>query len=166
MTEQTKNDLCTPQWLTDRIAAAGPIVLDPCGNQWSTVPASETWQVPERDGLAEPWAPGVPGIVFVNPPYGRGFLRKWARKSVEASHEDGRCVALLIPCDPSTKAWRIVRERARVIVYFAERIKFAGPLSKHAAEFPSALILLGDQRLCLRIGVEFVELADVRVIHH
>ncbi len=161
-TEQGKDDLCTPFWITDAIAEAGPIILDPCGNAWSTVPADVTWTHPEHDGLAEPWRRDVPGIVFVNPPYGRGHLRKWVRKAVDEAQLPCRCVALLMPADPSTRAYQIARDAAVAAVTFGQRIRFHGPRSNGPGTFASVLFLLGDRRLSVRAAAEFIETQDVR----
>lgn len=160
--KQSGDDLCTPFWITDSIASAEDILLDPCANRWSTVPAEFSWSLPEHDGLAEEWLRDRPGIVFVNPPYGRGHLARWAIKSIEESHAEGRCVALLVPCDPSTKAWAMVQAAARAVVYLRGRVRFCGPASTGAGTFASALVLLGDARLSMRICAEFVADHDVR----
>ena len=72
----------------------GPIILDPCSNDASTVDAQfEFFGVDQDgfDGLGEPWGKWVrqgraPGVVYVNPPYGSEVVG-WAEKMCDEAEE-------------------------------------------------------------------------------
>lgn len=94
MTDRTGNDHCTPQWVLEPLRAAfGRIGLDPCWNQWSsTDPVVAYDGASKGDGLLEPWSVG--GWVFVNPPFGRGLMKAWARRWADYASQGLPLVAL------------------------------------------------------------------------
>lgn len=96
----------TDQWLTplDFLAVLvrlGPIILDPCGNPLSVVPAARQILLPD-DGLTASWP--LRGLVFCNPPYGRA-LGAWARRLAAHAAAGGELVAL-VPARLDTRWWR------------------------------------------------------------
>jgi hypothetical protein len=144
----TPNDcLCTPAWLWSIVSMdLGRISLDPCASTQSSVEAFNYCYGPHHgdvDGLAIGWPRADDGPVFVNPPYGRGHLRSWARKCGEEA-EQGSEVVLLVPCSPDTAWWQICLPSVRAIVYLSERIRFDG--GKHGGgTFASALMYWGPR---------------------
>jgi site-specific DNA-methyltransferase (adenine-specific) len=71
----------TPQWFIELVRSVRPIALDPCANQytrWGRVNI-----IAEMDGFSRHWAAYCggedPGLVFVNPPYGRE-IERWVEK--------------------------------------------------------------------------------------
>jgi len=93
----------TPAELLQTLATVfGRFDLDPCAPRKSRtrVPARVSL-TDEDDGLSVPWT----GVVFVNPPYGRG-LSMWvekARSEVTAGH--AKTVVALLPARPDTAYW-------------------------------------------------------------
>lgn len=71
----------------------GPIGLDPCSNEFSTVRARTEWRFERgEDGLARTW--GGFGLVFMNPTY--NALITWSRKLVsEVRAHDIEALALV-----------------------------------------------------------------------
>ena len=67
--ESDSVEWCTPQWIIDGVKEAfgGVIDLDPCSNSSSIVGALNSYSLPNKNGLAEPWNGNN---VFVNPPFG------------------------------------------------------------------------------------------------
>ncbi len=55
----------------------GRPTLDPAWNPTSIVEADHKYQLPEDDGLTDPWELGNDGptTVFVNPPFGRSYMK-------------------------------------------------------------------------------------------
>ena len=79
--------------------------LDPCTTQDNPLD-TYNYFTKEHDGLAQSWGKLS---VFVNPPYSQ--MRAWAVKAVQAA-ADGAFVAFLIPSDPSTEAFQVLRGAA------------------------------------------------------
>lgn len=125
MTARTPNDHCTPAAVLEVVQAFAPIVLDPCANPWSLVPA-ESWCSSHDggDGLALPWEP-FQGLVFVNPPYGRGQILPWVRKAALEA-DIGAEVVMLVPCSPETAWSRLARVTCDAYVTWDARIAFEG----------------------------------------
>lgn len=160
--ERTTNDLCTPPAVLDAVRRMGPIILDPCSNPWSTVGAAVAWDGANEtvDGLLRWWSDAGEGIVFCNPPYGRGCMPRWADKVV-AEARRGCEIVMLVKGDFSTDWWDALREEAAAIGYWRGRISFLGG-AHGSGNFASALIYLG-QRPHL-FAHAFGDRADVRVL--
>lgn len=71
--DATSSDWCTPDDIIEAVRKVfgGNISLDPCWNQWSSVKPEVAYVLPKNDGLEDTW--GFPSV-FVNPPYGPGFV--------------------------------------------------------------------------------------------
>jgi len=143
---RTNNNLCTPEWIWRRIVEhLGPIELDPCSNEWSSVPANTRFSGPAHgcvDGLTVSWI-ACGGLVYVNPPYGRGHLRQWAQKCV-AEAVGGVEIVALVPCSPDTAWWQSCLPTVRAIAYLRSRVSFEG--GEHGSgSFASALLYWGDR---------------------
>jgi hypothetical protein len=91
----------------------------------------------EDDGLTAPWR----GVVFVNPPYGRGLAR-WvakARHEVELGH--AKTVVALLPARPDTGYWHDHVAGKAVVYFLRGRLRFGD--GEQGAPFPSALTVWG-----------------------
>lgn len=130
--ERQKDDLGTPAWLLDRVRDVAPIALDPCSNEWSeaSVRALSSCDIDlGQDGLAidwlHPYADAPVGLVFCNPPYGRGFLRLWSEKIANEAARGVEIVSL-VPCSPDTEWWATLRDSCDARCDVATRIAFEG----------------------------------------
>ncbi|MGH6690259.1 MAG: DNA N-6-adenine-methyltransferase [Gammaproteobacteria bacterium] len=136
----TCDPACTPEQHSARMISlrGGTIIINP------------TWHADEnfrRDGLLHDWS----GVVYLNPPYGRGMPR-WIEKAV-SEIEAGNCerVVALIPARTDTSAWQkfILREAAydcmgahgaiMLVRFLAGRVRFVGAAGN--APFPSAIVM-------------------------
>src|SRR5690606_21463454 len=117
----------------------------PCSNPWSIVPARIALDgSPGRDGLAADWAAlAGDSVVYVNPPYGRGHMPRWAEKiALEASR--GVEAVALVKSDHSTDWWRVLMAAADARCELDERVQFLG--GQHSAgTFPSTVFYLGHR---------------------
>lgn len=140
-----KGDWNTPQVIVDRVRTFNerPIGLDPCSNASSIVGADVEWTL-ERDGdsLPKPWTGH--GLVYVNPPYGRG-IDAWVRKCRETSWLGGEVIAL-VPARPDTAWWHdhCAPPRAEAVCFWRGRLTFVG--APAPAPFPSALVYWGPRK--------------------
>lgn len=129
----------TPTQLLDALYLAfRRFDLDPCAPRKSrTRVRARVHFTEEDDGLALPWH----GLVFVNPPYGRG-LAAWVEKCRrEVEEERARTVVALLPARPDTSYWH-EHVAGKAVVYFLRgRLKFGD--GEQSAPFPSALVLWG-----------------------
>lgn len=157
---RSNNDLCTPASVLDRVALFADIALDPCSNPWSQVPAAKKIQAPEECGLAADWLQEGGGLVFVNPPYGRGHMDAWAAK-IASEAVRGTEILALVKGDFSTTWWQVLREKASAIIYWRKRIPFDGG-SHSAGTFPSVLFYFG--RAAWKLEPAFNSVADVRIL--
>jgi phage N-6-adenine-methyltransferase len=129
----------TPGELLEALHAVfGRFDLDPCAPRRSrTRVKAKKHLTAEDDGLSAPWR----GVVFVNPPYGRGLAR-WvakARREVELKH--AKTVVVLLPARPDTAYWH-EHVAGRAVVYFLRgRLRFSD--GEQSAPFPSALAVWG-----------------------
>lgn len=132
---------CTPEVVLERVRRMGPIGLDPCSNPRSIVRAKTEWRGPPGvDGLAEPWAGH--GLVYCNPPYGRGIGQWVAKAALEAM--DGADIRLLVPARPDTAWWHeAVVPHAAAVCFWRGRISFLG--AAQGAPFPSAVVYYGQR---------------------
>lgn len=130
----------TPDSFLDVVRQMGPIGLDPCTTPANPVGAAQFFHpVPcecdcgaTGDGLALPWTDR--GLVFANPPYGRG-LGAWSAKMRDEAKRGAEIIGLL-PARTDTKWWAAITT-ADAICFWRGRLKFKGAPS--AAPFPSAV---------------------------
>ncbi len=135
--DPARDGACTPGWLTDLI---GPVGVDPCSNERSTVRAAMTHRGgPGDDGLE--WASNYTADArsFVNPPYSRGQVARW----VEAYRHTDFC--FLLRWDPSTRWFRSLMPYARGVWFPHRRIDFTPPpgVKFSSNPFPHALYFRG-----------------------
>ena len=159
--EQAGDHFGTPVEVLAIVEQMGPIALDPCSNRWSIVRARVALDgSPGQDGLSADWhALARGGVVYVNPPYGRGKMRQWARK-VLAEAKAGTEIIVLTKGDFSVKWWGTLLGAADALCYWSERIAFRG--SDSGAKFPSAAWYFGHRpHLFAHV---FSQVGDVRVL--
>lgn len=94
---------------------------------------------PEINGLEQDWSGNV---CWMNPPYGKE-IGIWLKKAYEESLK-GAIVVCLIPARTDTQYWHDYCMKAAEIRFIKGRIKFGH--SKHAAPFPSAIIIFDKRR--------------------
>ena len=75
-----------------------------------------------EDGLRHSWAGHR---VFLNPPYGRGWLRRVVEKCI-AERNEAEIIVALLPVDTGTKWWRLLEQHAD-IEFLPKRVKFVHP---------------------------------------
>ena len=141
----------TPACVLDRVRQVGPIALDPCSNDASIVAAHRSIKLPQS-GLAADWGTlAYDGLVFVNPPYGRGELAKWMDK---CAAEAGRLhltdieVIALVPASTGARWFHEALAYASALVLWGPgRISFGNgpPGNGGAPSIDSALIYWGDR---------------------
>lgn len=88
------------------------------------------------------------GLVWLNPPYGRG-LRRWTRKARQefehAGAADADALVMLVPARTDTAWWHEdVLPLASAILFLRGRLTFVGAAAP--APFPSALVFRGGLR--------------------
>jgi hypothetical protein len=106
----------TPKWVFEPL---GEFDLDPCASPSQPWPiARESFALPERDGLNEPWF----GRVWLNPPYGPR-TGEWL--SLLADHANG--IALIFARTETRMFHRYVWEQASSVFFFWNRLTFHRP---------------------------------------
>lgn len=141
----------TPEWRTpnsvlDRVRRVGLISLDPCAHPCGLVDAVVEWYGPNQggiDGLKEDWniETKTPGVVFVNPPYGKP-IKDWSAKCALEHLERGVDVVALLPARTDTSWWQETVPLARCVCFWRGRIKFLSDGGEvNPAPFPSAIVL-------------------------
>jgi hypothetical protein len=116
------DDWNTPEWILEpvRALAGGQVAFDPCSNRHSTVDAREACTI-EDDSLTIDW--DVDGLIFVNPPYSRGNLEKFAAK-ILAEAEKGATIVALVPANVETGPWVDHFWKADAICFPSKRVRF------------------------------------------
>lgn len=134
-------DWCTPHCVVDRLWRMGPVGLDPCSNSASIVEAGT--EIDEgMDGLAHDWVEECePGLVYVNPPYGREQA-VWLRRCRDEAARGLEIVAL-VPARTDTRVWHEVAPTCDAICFWRGRLRFLG--APASAPFPSALLYWGQR---------------------
>lgn len=142
---------CTPGWFLDRVRRVGPIALDPCAGPPGWTGATVELRLDrEEDGLVEPWAPiAAGGLVFVNPPYGRGHPPLWATK-VAAEVDLGTEVLALVRGNLGTGWWQdLYAPRLAAFCVPRGRIAFVDPATGKPEDgggrFDSMVAYFGDR---------------------
>lgn len=127
----SKTDLwSTPQEFFDQLNAEFGFTLDACATPDNA--KCTKYFTREDDGLAQIWE----GIVWMNPPYGRG-IEPWVRKAYESA-QAGALVVCLVPSRTDTKWWHEYCMKGEVR-FVKGRLKFGG--AKENAPFPSAVVV-------------------------
>ena len=116
----------------------GRFDLDPCApRRTRTRVKARIHLTDEDDGLSVAWH----GVVFVNPPYGRGLAAWVAKAHREVEEGRAKTVVALLPARPDTAYWHS-HVAGRAAVYFLRgRLRFGD--GEQSAPFPSALVVWG-----------------------
>lgn len=126
-----RSDWATPQGFFDLVDSEFGFELDAAASECNA--KTDRYYTVSDDGLKKPW----PGIVWCNPPYGRG-IGAWVRKGFEES-ERGSTVVMLIPARTDTAYWHDYVMRAAEVRLIRGRLQFGE--SGDNAPFPSALVV-------------------------
>jgi phage N-6-adenine-methyltransferase len=128
----------TPQWLVDELTAEfGPFELDPAATEENA--KAPAWFGEADDGLAQHW----PGVVWLNPPYGKTATPRWLAKARdEVDHGCAKRVVCLVPARVGTWWWRECEADPAVFVRVYGRVRW-DPVGRGEAPFDSAVIVFG-----------------------
>jgi transcriptional regulator with XRE-family HTH domain len=135
------NAWTTPQDLAQVLADAvgGRFDIDAAspGAKKSPIPARRHFTA-AMDGLAQPWN----GVVWANPPYGRG-IGDWTAKAVaEVACGHATMVVALLAANTDTSYWHNdIENRAQYRRFLRGRLRFGG--STNSAPFGSAVVVWG-----------------------
>ncbi|WGE81814.1 phage N-6-adenine-methyltransferase [Actinobacillus equuli subsp. haemolyticus] len=73
--------------------------------------------------------------IFINPPYGRGYVEKFVKQAVRLMNEKRCFVVMLLNADKSTEWFKLIREHAtEVIDIVGKRVAFINPITKKPVE--------------------------------
>lgn len=138
----------TPESVLHVVRKLGPIGLDPCTTAANPTKA-DAWITVENDGLSMPWHASR-GLIWINPPYSRGELLRWATKAVHEWLEWGSEMVMLTPCDLGTQWASVLFKHAAMLAGWRGRIAFVRPDGSYetGAKQPSVFWYLGS-----RLGV-------------
>lgn len=146
MSDAEKNNINTPPDLCELIRkfGGGKIGLDPCANPYGFVRATTEWT---EGALERSWHGH--GLVYANPPYGRGLLRRFTSKIREefagALVGKDECL-LLCPARTDTGYWHEDVTTADAVLFFRGRPRFwyRGVALPGGGKFPSAMAFWGS----------------------
>jgi site-specific DNA-methyltransferase (adenine-specific) len=130
----------TPDSLFEALDAEFGFTLDPCATTQNA--KCRRFFTAQEDGLRQDWSGHV---VFMNPPYGRA-IGAWMRKAFESSHR-GATIVCLVPARTDTAWWHEYAMRGE-IRFLRGRLRFQH--AKHAAPFPSAVVVFRNIRVASR----------------
>ncbi len=130
----SSSEWSTPQFFFDALDREFGFTLDPSATAENAKCA--LFYTQEQDGLKQKWE----GVVFMNPPYGRGIGR-WIEKAYITGCS-GSVVVCLIPSRTDTRWWHDYVMKAQDIRFIKGRLKFGD--SKNSAPFPSAVVIFGN----------------------
>ena len=130
-------DWGTPEDIANRVRLIDAIGLDPATSQDNPMGA-KTFFTTATDGWKQSWA-GY-GLVYVNPPYGRVYNRRWAYK-IATEGKESEIVALVAARTGSR--WFSWMWEADRMCFVTGRLTFVG--AEHGAPFDSALCYWGDR---------------------
>lgn len=144
MFTSARGDWATPQSFFDLVNAEFGFTLDSAASPMNA--KTPTYYTEDDDGLAQPW----PGVVWCNPPYGRG-IDAWVRKGFEEA-QNGSTVVMLIPARTDTGYWHDYVMRAAEVRLLRGRLVFGNGEARANAPFPSALVVFlpGEHTPALR----------------
>ncbi|WGE69878.1 phage N-6-adenine-methyltransferase [Actinobacillus equuli subsp. haemolyticus] len=68
--------------------------------------------------------------IFINPPYGRGYVKKFVRQAIRLMREKQCFIVMLLNADKSTEWFKLIRENAtEVIDIVGKRVAFINPVT-------------------------------------
>lgn len=128
-------DWATPQAFFDIVNAEFDFNLDAAASPENA--KCERFFTEADDGLSQPWE----GVVWCNPPYGRG-IANWIKKGFEESRRSpDSSVVMLIPARTDTNYWHEYVMRASEVRLIRGRLVFGQGEALSNAPFPSALVI-------------------------
>jgi hypothetical protein len=128
----------TPDEILTLVRQLGPIRLDPCTSHENPCGASDYFT---HGGLDTSWRSKAEGLVYCNPPYGRG-IGDWVQKCI-VEWLGGVEVVLLTAARPDTDWYDRARRQSLAWCEIKGRLTFRG--AKAPAPFPSALHYWGPK---------------------
>ena len=133
-------DWQTPEDILERVRKIAPIGLDPASCKSNPTKAKVHLYPPKHDGLKAEWSHA--GLVYINPPYGRAYNRKWGAKiAFEGVVKQAEIVAL-VAVRPGSKWWQGMWTADR-ICFVDHRVRFVG--ADNGAPFDTALCYWGER---------------------
>lgn len=132
-----RDDWATPQDFFDALDEEFSFTLDVCASASNAKCANYFTRA--VDGLSQEWSCER---CWMNPPYGRE-INTWIKKAVEASRR-GALVVCLVPARTDTAWWHDYAVQADEIRFVRGRLRFGD--AKHAAPFPSAILIFRQRR--------------------
>lgn len=132
MASELSDERYTPEHVLDvvRTFAAGPIALDPCTAPYNQTRALAHCHV---DGTEADWAKLTRGlreyrVVWCNPPFSNGNLKRWTAKCADEARAEPRLdIVTLLPSDFGTVAGQRTLETCDAVCFVRGRIAFLGP---------------------------------------
>lgn len=112
----------TPDVVLDLVRQLGPIVLDPATTVDNPTGA-QLFYTSAEDGLAQTWDRG--GLVYLNPPYGRG-IGDWAAKCAAHGSMGSVEIVALLPARTDARWWQKYVTSADAFCFWAGRLRFKG----------------------------------------
>lgn len=116
------------------------IALDPATSTDNPTEARKFF-TPQMDGLSRSWK--CDGLVYVNPPYGKGIIDPWCNKVI-AEAIAGTEIAVLVPSRTDRPWYQNLYEACDSVCWYRKRIRFVGAQS--GAPFPSAMFYFGPHK--------------------
>jgi len=142
----------TPDSILERVRTVAPIALDPCTVTSNPTHAKRNITAEcDPDGLLSDWwtlADG--GLVFCNPPYGRGHATEWATKIVAEAARGTEIIALTRGDTSTRAAWTMIGAATRIC--YPPRIRFKGATG--SPNFSNAIYYLGPRPQTFRRAFE------------
>ena len=130
-----KEDWATPQGFFDKLDHVFNFKLDACADRSNK--KCNMFFSKKDNALTQDWSHY--NTVWLNPPYGR-TMGSWMQKAYDESLK-GAVVVCLVPARTDTKWWHEWVDGKGQVTFVKGRLKFGG--SKHAAPFPSAVVVYG-----------------------
>lgn len=138
----------TPGVVLSLVRQVAPIGLDPCTTAANHTKATRFYTRAD-DGLAREWWADCKRseLIYVNPPYSRGQLVRWAAKMIDGWHEFHTEIIALTPCDLGTKWSTMLFQHADAMAGWRGRISFVRPDGSYdtGAKQPSLLWYFGER---------------------
>lgn len=143
----------TPQTFFDQLDREFDFTLDACATPQNA--KCVRFFTKRENGLAHPW----PGVVWMNPPYGRE-IALWIEKAYREA-QMGAVVVALVPARTDTRWWHDYVMRAAEVRLVRGRMNFDGVAEKgHNAPFPNAVVVFRQGEYEPRLSALSVESAD------
>jgi site-specific DNA-methyltransferase (adenine-specific) len=140
----------TPRDLFDHLNSIYHFTLDPAATAENAL--CEKFYDEVTNGLAYPW---IGEIVFVNPPYGRQFNKKWAQKIAEEGRHTP--VVALVASRTGSKWFQDNIVYADKLYFLRGRLKFGD--ESNSAPFDSVIAVWDGSG---RRNIEFCNWSDIR----